>query len=213
MTPGQPLPDDLAVPADHAAVAALDDKLGAALERVGHALRAQLSHEARALELSPIQAQLVLRLAHEPAQRRRVGVLAAELDVTPPTVSDALAALRRKGLIDAGAVEGDRRGRLLALSSEGEQVAGRLASWQRPVADHLAGVAPARKADALALLLDLMGAMHEAGVINVARTCPTCRFFRRDAAGGDPHRCALLDSPLRLQDLRVDCAEHEPAAG
>lgn len=206
MTSDAPLPDDLAA-------AGLDDKLGAALERVGHALRMRLSDEARARELSPIQAQLLLRLAHEPAPRRRVGVLAAELDVTPPTVSDALAALRRKGLIDAGVVEGDRRGRLLALSPDGVQVADELASWQRPVTEHLAGVAPARKADALALLVDLMGALQEAGVINVARTCPTCRFFRRDAPGGDPHRCALLDSPLRLADLRVDCAEHEPAAG
>ncbi|MFA9271361.1 MAG: MarR family winged helix-turn-helix transcriptional regulator [Baekduiaceae bacterium] len=198
-------PDDLAA-------ASLDGKLGAALERVGHALRVRLSDEARARELSPIQAQLLLRLAHEPAPRRRAGVLAAELDVTPPTVSDALAALRRKGLIDDGAVEGDRRGRLLALSSAGGQVADALASWQQPVADHLAGVAPARKADTLALLVDLMGALHDAGVINVARTCPTCRFFRRDAPAGDPHRCALLDTPLRLADLRVDCAEHEPAA-
>lgn len=207
------LPDDIAIDAAGPAATELDGKLAAALERTSHSLRALLWDQATRHGLSPMQVQLLLRLAHEPAERRRVGVLASELDVKAPTVSDAVAALRRKGLVETIAVEGDRRGRVLALSASGRKVAATLRAWQRPVADHLDGVDPAHKAQTLALLLDLMGALRRDGVIGVARICPTCRFFRRDAHPGDaaPHHCALLDSPMALADLRVDCAEHEQA--
>jgi hypothetical protein len=55
----------------------LDAKLAAALERVGQALRTELRQRARRQDLTPTQAQIVLRLAHDPAPRRRVGSLAA----------------------------------------------------------------------------------------------------------------------------------------
>jgi hypothetical protein len=52
------------------------------------------------------------------------------------------------------------------------------------------------------------------GVVGVARTCPTCRFFRSTAEPNvaASNHCALLDMPLRPGDLRLDCPEHEPAA-
>lgn len=210
---GRRLPVDIAVEEAAAGEHELDAKVAAALERVGHALRVLLWDQAKAHNLSPMQVQLLLRLAHEPPQRRRVGMLAAEFDVKAPTVSDAVGALRRKGLLASSAVEGDRRGQLLELSPEGRQLADAVSAWQRPVADHLAGVPESAKADALALLVDLMGGLRRGGVIGVARTCPTCRFFRRDAhSGAAPHHCALLDTAMAPADLRVDCAEHEPAA-
>ena len=210
---GRRLPVDIAVEEAPAEELELDAKVAAALERVGHALRVLVWDQAKAHGLSPMQVQLVLRLGHEPAPRRRVGTLAAEFDVKAPTVSEAVAALRRKGLLESSAIEGDRRGQLLELSPEGRRVAEALSAWRQPVADHLAGVPASAKADTLALLVDLIGDLRDGGVIGVARTCPTCRFFRRDAHEGQaPHHCALLDSPMALGDLRVDCAEHEQAA-
>ena len=43
--------------------------------------------------------------------------------------------------------------------------------------------------------------------------CATCRFFRRNAPDGAPHRCGLLDEPLSVPDSERICLEHEtPAA-
>jgi Mn-dependent DtxR family transcriptional regulator len=50
-----------------------------------------------------MQLQRLRRIRTEPRHRRRVTALAAELDVKGPTVSDAVAALRRKRLIETGA--------------------------------------------------------------------------------------------------------------
>ena len=202
--------DELAL--SPAAPVDLDAKLVAALERVGQALRVQMWDVAKRHGLSPTQLQLLLRLRRDPPARRRIGVLAAELDVTHPTVSDAVAVLRRKRLVTRPATN---RKAAMGLSARGRMLADELADWDRRTREQLAGIDAADKETALRLVLDLIAGLQNSGAITVARMCVTCRFFRRDAHPGDaaqPHHCALVDMPLAIADLRVDCAEHEPRA-
>lgn len=200
-----PQDDNAPTPEDEAG--ALDAKLTAALERLGQALRVQLGEAARRHGLSPTQAQILLRMNASPPVRR-VGALAAEFDVTHPTVSDAVAALRRKGLVcgEPGP---------LMLTSHGRTVARKLAAWDLRTRRAVASVPAAHKHLAFRLLLDVIAALQQAGGITVARMCVTCRHFRPAEHRGSPkpHHCALLDAPLGEGDLRVDCAEHEQAGG
>ena len=199
--------DTLALP--HGATPDVDAKLAAALERVGQALRVQMWDKAKQHGLSPIQLQLLLRLATDPPGRRRIGVLAAELDVTHPTVSDAVAVLRRKELVVRDAAS---RRAPLSLSARGRSVADDLTEWDQRTRAQLADVPAIDKQAMLRLLLDLIAGLQRAGAISVARMCVTCRFFRRNAHpdAAQPHHCALVDVPMGAGDLRVDCAEHEP---
>ena len=201
------LPDDeLALP--RGAPPDLDAKLAAALERVGQALRVQIWDKAKLHGLSPTQLQVLLRVAADPPDRRRVGALAAELDVTHPTVSDAVAVLSRKGLV---ARETPSRKAPLALSERGRALAGELVDWHAQTRRQLATFPGAEKEMTLRLLLDLIAGLQRSGVITVARMCVTCRFFRRNlhAGAARPHHCALVDMPMADGELRVDCAEHE----
>jgi DNA-binding MarR family transcriptional regulator len=189
----------------------VDVKLVAALERVGQALRVQTWDKAKQHGLSPTQLQLLLRMATDPPQRRRIGVLAVELDITHPTVSDAVAVLRRKGLVNRDAAS---RRAALSLSERGRALADDLADWDQRTREQLADVPAADKQVTLRLLLDLIAGLQRSGAISVARMCVTCRFFRRDAhpETAQPHHCALVDVAMGAGDLRVDCAEHEPNA-
>jgi DNA-binding MarR family transcriptional regulator len=189
----------------------LDDKLVAALERVGQALRVQMWDRARRHGLSPTQLQVLLRLAAGAPAQRRVGVLAAELDVTHPTVSDAVAVLRRKGLLER---EGGKRTARLALSARGRGLADELADWHERTLRQLTALPADDKEQALRVLLELIAGLQRSGAITVARMCVSCRFFRRDEHAGSarPHHCALVGMPLADAELRVDCAEHEPLA-
>jgi DNA-binding MarR family transcriptional regulator len=190
----------------------VDERLAAALERIGQALRVQMWDAAKRHRVTPTQLQVLLLLASDPPRGRRVGALAAELDVTHPTVSDAVAVLRRKGLVER---PGAGRRSELALTLAGRALAAELASWQQPIRAQLARLPDDDKRAALTLLLDLIAGLQREGVITVARMCGTCRFFRRDEHGADapaPHHCALLDLPLAVTDLRLDCPEHEQAA-
>jgi DNA-binding MarR family transcriptional regulator len=190
----------------------LDRKLAAALERVSQAVRVQLWDQAKAHGLTPTQVQVLLRLAYPPDQRRRVGVLAAELDLTQPTVSDAVAVLRRKGLIDREQTGPNPRSAVLSLSARGRELVQPLDGWDIRMRNVLGPLPATQKAEALRLLLELIAGLQREGVVTVARMCITCRFFRRDAHGRGHHHCALLDLPLAPADLRVDCPEHQKAA-
>ena len=189
----------------------VDAKLVAALERVGQALRVQMWDKARRHGLSPTQLQVLLRLASAPPPRRRIGVLAGELDVTHPTVSDAVAVLRRKGLVDRDPAN---RKATLSLSARGQVIADRLADWDQRTRQQLADLPVADKHATLRLTLDLIAGLQRSGAITIARMCVTCRFFRPDAhpSSPRPHHCALVDAPMGSGELRVDCAEHEPQA-
>jgi DNA-binding MarR family transcriptional regulator len=189
----------------------LDAKLVAALERVGQALRVQMWDEAKQHRLSPTQLQVLLRLATDPPARRRIGVLAAELDVTHPTVSDAVAVLHHKGLVDR---DPTNRKAILEVSERGQALATEVADWDRRTREQFAAFLVADKQVTLRVLLDLIAGLQRSGAITVARMCVTCRFFRRDAHRdpAQPHHCALVDMPMGDGNLRVDCAEHQQRA-
>lgn len=187
----------------------LDSKLIIALERAGHALRTGLRLRAKEAGVTLTQAEILLRLASGRLGRSRVGALAEEFDVRQPTVSDAVAALGRKGLVERRASPTDARSTELILTAEGLDTVARLEAWELSAREILAQHPDGEKEVALGLLVELISALNRSGAIQIARTCPTCRFFR---PGGKsiPH-CALLDLPLGPADIRVDCPEHEPA--
>ena len=48
----------------------------------------------------------------------------------------------------------------------------------------------------------------------MSRMCLDCRFFRPDVHDDParPHHCAFVDAPFGDAQLRIDCADHQPAA-
>jgi DNA-binding MarR family transcriptional regulator len=192
----------------------LDTKLVAALERIGQALRVELRERAAREGLTPTQAQILLHLASEPEPRRRVGSLAAALDVRQPTISDAVAALERKGLLERRRDRADARAAILRLTARGRTVGNRLGAWDERARAEVRRLPQETRERSLSVMLDLIAGLQRAGVVGVARTCPTCRFFRFEAHpdAPRPHHCALLDLPLGPGDLRLDCPEHEQRA-
>lgn len=183
----------------------LDRRLADAVERLGDTARAMLRRTAAAEGLSPTQAQLLLRITSATAPPEGTGALAGWLEVSAPTVSDALHTLAGKGLAERGRSPGPRA---WTVTERGREVAGRLQRWRDPLLAALRDEPPAAKAQALTSLLQMIAALHAEGHISVARTCLTCRFFRGDPAGDA--WCTLLDTALSPASLRVDCPEHRP---
>ncbi len=186
----------------------LDSKLIVGLERAGHALRTELRVRARDAGITLTQAEILLRLCSDRLDQRRVGSIAQEFDVRQPTVSDAVSALERKGLLKRCATPGDARSADLVPTAAGQETAAKLAPWERAAREVLAERTESEKEVALGLLVELIAGLNRAGSIQIARACPTCRYFETDGAAP---RCALLQMTLAPADLRVDCPEHEPA--
>lgn len=182
-------------------------RLLSAVERLGWALRAQRQEVATRLGVSLLGLSLLEVLADE--RPRRVGRLAAEMAVSPPTVSDAVATLEAKGVLRRVADPDDGRASLVELTERGRQYADQVradgvTTGPSATPAHDYGVA-------LRVLLEELRRLHAAGVIRVNRSCPLCMHYASEGDGGRA-RCLLLDTTLADHDLRVDCPEHAPAA-
>lgn len=189
----------------------LDQRLSGALERMGHVTRTLLARQAYLEGLSPLQLQLLRRLASG-ARTARVSDLANELDVSQATISDALKTMLGKGLLAKERDVQDRRSIVLSLTHEGNELLARLGQWTQPLEAKLQLLDEADKGTALRLVLRLIADLHLDGVINVARTCMTCVHFD-DTTHPDsslPYHCHLLETAFAETELRVDCHEHQP---
>lgn len=186
----------------------LEERLSAALAKLALVGRASLGRAAQAEGLSPLQALILERLRRGPAS---VGELARLLGVTPPTVSDSVDSLERKGLV-ARRPAGQGRRVEISATSRGKKLLRQPLSWAEVFSEAVTACSEAEKAVLLGLLLRLIARLVERGVIAEARLCITCRYFRAyaHADGAHPHHCALLDRPLAEAHLRVDCPDQEP---
>ena len=190
----------------------LDARLVVGIERLGQALRGLLRDAARQHGMSPIQLQLLVQIGQRNDGESRVGALAERFDITAPTVSDAVAALVDKGLVRRSPSQHDGRMVRLTPTEEGARVARLTETWADPLLRLLEPVPRSAKRAAFDVVSLLIAELHEAGVIGLARMCRTCRHFRSQTTVETPYWCDLLKLPLRSEDLRLDCPEHEEAA-
>jgi DNA-binding MarR family transcriptional regulator len=191
----------------------MDDvmQMATGLSRLGAAIRSGRWRQADALNLSPIQADMLrYLLSRGPA---RQSVLAAELSVTQPTVSDAEAALRRKGLIEARPHPTDGRARLLHLTEAGSVAATDVSGWPAGLLDAIGAVDPADRAAMMRGLVRIVGHLQQTGAIAPQRMCAGCSHFRPDAYPGapKPHHCDFVNAAFGDAELRVDCSDFREA--
>lgn len=154
-------------------------KTAAAIERIGAVRRRVVQASATRAGLSVLQAEIV-RLLASGAVRPRGTDLAVELAVSLPTVSDAVSALRRKGLVThrPGA---DARSKELRLTAVGRALAASLD-------DALAGFRRAAGAagdQGLTAALAVIEGLRREGMI---RRRSLLRHLRPSRCRGDPGR-------------------------
>ncbi len=175
------------------------------LERLARAERALLTRRAYALGLSATQAGILLELRGRPLS---AGALAEALGLAPPTVTDALHALKAKGLLLEEEDPKDRRRKRLRLTPKGEGVAEALRPYRAPLAEALKGVPDPE--GLWAGLAHLAAGLIAQGVMAETGLCLTCRHLAR---GEEGYRCALLGVPLAPRELRLACPDHAPGRG
>ncbi len=190
----------------------LDAKIVAALERLAQALHKALWDAAWHKDMSATQAQVLLYVLSQGRDGVTITDLARRFDLKPSTLSDVVRVLTEKGLLLRQTDPADARAIRLRLSAKGRTTARSLQAWAEQIRCQVAGLDPRRKGAFFEVLLQLIGRLQQAGVITVARMCTTCLYFEAHQHPENPeapHHCRLLDQPLRLVELRVECPDHQ----
>ena len=183
-------------------------KIIASLERLGEGFRILLWEKAKALDLSPIQIQILIFVRFHSDEKCKVTYLAREFNLTKSTVSEAVKSLEQKGLLRRQTESLDNRSHTLHLSEAGELTVARAADFADPMLGSLAKIPSGEKDLLLERLLGVIAHLQQRGIISIQRMCFSCRFYRKD---DDRHFCAFLDQHLVGRELRVDCREFEAA--
>ena len=185
----------------------IDSRIIAAMERVSQAFRVLLWNESKELSLSPIQIQILIFLLFHSEEKRKVSYLAGEFNMTKATISDSIKVLEQKKLIRKEYEVLDTRSYTIHLTTNGEQIAKRTASFTNQIQEPITGLNSDDKENLLISLMSIIQHLNKTGVITIQRMCKTCVHFS-PGKGKAPNFCKLLNQNLFDADLRIDCPEH-----
>lgn len=188
------------------------DQIALALARIATVMKSLSWDTAEPLGINPTQAQILAHLAARGPSR--VSDLAAGLGVSQPTLSDAAAALFRKGMLERRPDPQDGRAVQLHLTGSGHAMAEMAGSPSPVMLSALEQLSPHDRDAMQRGLVSLIRALQMARAIPVQRMCVTCAHFRPHAHddAARPHHCAFVDAAFGDAALRIDCGDHEDAA-
>ncbi len=187
-----------------AQINSLDNKLSTTLHKIGEVYKLLLLKTGKTHGLSAIQVQILIYVAyHKEGTLRTVSHLAEELNITKPTVSDAVKTLFQKQLINKSTNE-DTRSYSITLTPLGQATVSQLEDFDEEILTALAKLDLAAKSSLLETSLSLLSKLEKDNVIGQQRMCLSCKHLIQKS--GDRY-CNLLRQPLSTSDLRIDCEE------
>lgn len=185
-----------------------ESKIVASLERISQAFRVLLWQESKEFSLSPIQVQVLIFLLHHSEEKRKVGYLADEFNMTKATISDTVKALEQKELIRKETEALDTRSYIIHLTTKGIETAKQNALFTQEIRKPIDRLSEDDKENLLFSLLNIIRHLNNTGVITIQRMCLNCSHYQ-SSGNGKQHFCKLMNQELQITDLRVDCPEHE----
>ncbi|MCD2518451.1 winged helix DNA-binding protein [Massilia sp. G4R7] len=183
-----------------------------AIGRIATVLRSGMWEVSLAEGLNPAQAE-ILQLLQYRTTGVRLSWLAKQLSISAASTSDSVAALVAKGLVRKAKAADDGRATALHLTPEGEAVAARLGHALSFADTAVARLPAGQQQQMLTGLFKLIAELQKTDRFPELRACLSCRHFEANKYPGQevPHHCALVNAPLPISFLRIDCAEHAPA--
>ncbi len=174
----------------------------------GVAAQANKTVAARSEGLPTLQASLLIHMHTFNGNGSTVGVLADKMQLTPPTISDSMKALVRKGYLTRQKSKVDGRVAYFHLTKKGNNLAHRLESWADPIEDSIGGLTRDQQLDLLGALTRVLRDQVEAGFAPAEAMCASCGHFRTVSEEGNTFYCIRRDELLSLEDLCMDCPNH-----
>ncbi|MBO9563474.1 MAG: MarR family transcriptional regulator [Niastella sp.] len=184
----------------------INSKVIASFAKLSEVFWVLLQTQAQRHGLSGTQLQLLLFIKFHPApHQRKAAFMAREFHVTKATISDSIKALEQKGLIQRSNDVNDSRSFILSLTPKGVELAAAAENFTSPLDAGVDELPALQKELLLTSVFDLIYRLNQATIISTQRMCYNCRYYGGNRK--DHHYCNLLNQPLAVADLRLECPE------
>jgi DNA-binding MarR family transcriptional regulator len=211
LPPGEPADGSRGLP--ETSLEPLAHRVSAGLAKVGIAMRHASWERAGSSGLHPAQATVLALLHAGGGAPQRLGELAHQMGVDSAAAGDSVSALARNGFVEQEAVPDDARAVDVSLTERGRAEAEATAGWPDALAEVVDELSPGEQAVFLRGLVKMIRALQVRGKVPPARMCATCTYFGPFAHPGTdrPHHCHFVDAPFGDAELRIECADQQPA--
>jgi DNA-binding MarR family transcriptional regulator len=191
---------------------AKSERIVSAITRIASVLRSGAWQFATAEGLNPTQVD-ILEALRSRGGGVRLSWIAQHLGVTAASASDSIASLTTKGLIEKGRDSVDGRAVALRLTRSGQDLAARISNSVSFAHEAVSDLPQSTQEALFESLLALIGKLQQSDRFPEIRACVTCKYFavNRHPGSEAPHHCTLVNAPLSVSQLRLDCPEHEQA--
>lgn len=194
----------------------LPARVALTLLRTGSTLLSKETWAAREEGLPTLQANLLVRILHSETRDATVGALAEAFGLTPPTISDSLKALVRKGLLERTHSQEDGRVVFFHCTPRGRTVGKKLSRWAEAVEGSVSALSLQEQTTFMELLTRVLRDRVLEGLPVPENMCVSCGHFQTMGNGGGVRfHCRQLNAVLSPEALKTDCLSHEavrPAA-
>lgn len=185
---------------------ALDARLLLSLQRLSDMLKAMQWEQARTMGITPLQLQILLFVGYHPPAVNKAANIAAELQVSRPTISDAVGSLVSKQLLVMEADKRDRRSFALVLTETGTQLMEKAGEYMQPLLTLLDKKSVQEKGSLYHSVYNIITGLLTPEKGGVQRMCFNCAHYSGNKKR--QHNCLLLQKPLSSSELQLDCLYH-----
>lgn len=192
----------------------LPGRVVAGLSKIGLAMKSRPWRRQGRQGVGPLQVQVLTFLRTQPNRCAMVSMIARELSVKLPTASEVIRTLEEKKLVRRRRSDTDNRVVTVHLTAKGLKAGEVVTGWPEALTAATEQLSSQEQALLLAVLIKLLRSLQLQGEISVARMCVSCQHFRPHVHANptQPHHCQLVDVPLGVSSLRLDCPEYVAAA-
>jgi DNA-binding MarR family transcriptional regulator len=184
----------------------LDARLVLSLQRLSDMLKAMQWEQARLLGITPLQLQILLFVGYHSPAVNKAAHIAAELQVSRPTISDAVGTLVTKGLLEVHANERDRRSFSLVLTATGKEMLEKAGEYMRQIEALLDNKSAQEKTVLYQAVYSIIAGLITPDKGGVQRMCYNCAHYNGNKKR--QHECMFLKKRLLSAELQLDCMYH-----
>lgn len=184
----------------------LDARLLLSLQRLSDMLKAMQWEQARLLGITPLQLQILIFVGYHRPEVNKAAIIATELQVSRPTISDAVGSLVTKNLLEMSEDKRDRRSNHLVLTETGTQVMEQAGDYMGQLEDVLDKRPALEKSNLYQSVYSIITGLITPEKGGVQRMCYNCAHYNGNKKR--QHECLFLNKPLLSSELQLDCPVH-----
>lgn len=184
----------------------MEDKIAEFLDRYCRIFKMMQWETAKKFKLSPLQSQFLIYLKEYPKEFCTTLNLSKEFGISPPTASDSIKALEKKGLIRKEKNPEDKRNYYLFLTEKGLNLLEDLKKWDRNFHNSLKLLSNEEKNKLQELLFKLLLNLQSTGLVLQLKACITCKSFMVKSKNKDKeYYCSLTRKKLKPSNIKFNC--------